>query len=175
MPKILANTPAQVTHARAKPPYLLVRKIMARSEAQAWAQAKLEWDLSHIYFADRDYPGTCLCGHFPIIEHCVLRNHLNGSIATVGNVCVSRFLDLPEVEDLFASLRRIIKNPQSTLSTFAIEHCYQECWLNDWERSFYIDTCKRRQPTPRQLAKRVEINEAIVLRAQRASKGVDDA
>lgn len=39
-----------------------------------------------------DEPDTCLCGHSPIIEICVLTNILNGKVAEVGNRCGKRFL-----------------------------------------------------------------------------------
>jgi hypothetical protein len=175
MPRIVANLPTQITHTSAKKsPFLLVREILARSEARTWASARDEWELLHVFFADRDDPGRCLCGKYPILELCVIGNRLNGNQAVVGNVCVTRFLDLPEAEDLFDSLRRIIRNPKAALSAEAIEHCYREGWLNDWERSFYIDTCKRRQPTPRQLAKRVEINESVIRQAS-SRREVDHA
>src|SRR5262245_19948013 len=73
-------------------PYLLRERIVALSVARSWAEANGEWDLLHAYFADE--PGTCLCGHSPITEHCVLVNRRNGNTAVVGNVCVTRFLGL---------------------------------------------------------------------------------
>jgi hypothetical protein len=68
--------------------YALVREILARSVADNWFDAKQEWRLWRILFSAPDDPGTCLCGHFPIREHCVLTNHLNGNEVVVGNVCV---------------------------------------------------------------------------------------
>src|SRR6476660_5836070 len=52
----------------------LKRAILARSESDVWELAKAEWLLDHIY--ETEEPGTCLCTHFPIIEHCVLINRL---------------------------------------------------------------------------------------------------
>jgi hypothetical protein len=49
----------------------LITEILARSVAQTWDEARREWSLYEIYEAYE--PETCLCGHFPIIELCVLR------------------------------------------------------------------------------------------------------
>jgi len=73
--------------------YRLIAEIIGHSEAATWDQAKMEWGLAEVYQAEE--PETCLCGHFPIIELCVLRNKLNLAQVTVGNCCVKKFLGLP--------------------------------------------------------------------------------
>jgi hypothetical protein len=73
--------------------FKLTEEIINRSQSKVWDMAKLEWSLHKIYEADE--PETCLCGHFPIIEICTLRNKLNGQFATVGNCCVKKFIGLP--------------------------------------------------------------------------------
>ena len=52
--------------------YQLTREIIALSFAQTWTEAKLEWEIAEVYRAGQ--PDACLCGHFPIIEVCVLVN-----------------------------------------------------------------------------------------------------
>jgi hypothetical protein len=137
--------------------YRLVERIIALSVAGAWHQAKQEWEIARIFFADSDAPGTCLCGHSPIIEHCVLRNRLNGKIAVVGNVCVTKFLGLFS-EKLFSALRRVARNPEAALNAETIHHAYARGWITPWEKSFYLDTWEKRRLSARQRAKRVEIN-----------------
>src|SRR5262245_29496834 len=88
------SEPLRQTDGDGRTLYRLTARIIAGSVAETWADAKREWELSHIYFAEPDEAGTCLCGHSPIIEHCVLVNRPNGKTATVGNVCVTRFLGL---------------------------------------------------------------------------------
>ena len=66
--------------------YKLTQEIINRSVSDRWDEAKLEWSLCEVYEAED--PETCLCGHFPIIELCVLGNKTNGRFATVGNCCV---------------------------------------------------------------------------------------
>jgi hypothetical protein len=146
-----------VDHTR----YQLVEEIIARSVADTWHEAKREWELVHIFFADPKEPGTCLCGHNPIVEHCILLNRENGNKAIVGNVCVTRFMGIP-VERLFTPLRRITKNRAAALNAEAIEYAYGKGWLNDWERRFYLETCRKRRLFPKQKAKRVQINEKIL-------------
>lgn len=54
----------------------LIPKILELSVSKEWDGAKLEWKLDNIYFDD---PDSCLCSHYPIIEHCVIKNIINGN------------------------------------------------------------------------------------------------
>jgi hypothetical protein len=148
---------------------LLARAIIALSVASNWPLARREWDLVDVYFR-REPPGTCLCTHFPIVEHCLLINRKNGSRAVVGNVCVNRFFGLPS-EAIFRGLRRIAGDQSKSMGETAVEHAHAHGWLNDWERHFYLDTCCRRRLSPRQLAKRVQINLQVLARASRGEVG----
>lgn len=145
--------------------HALMREIQARSTAKDWRDARREWEISRVFFSEPDNPGRCLCGHFPIREHCVLRNRVNGNVVTVGNVCVKRFFDL-NAEDLFAAFRKIMKNLEATMSAKAIDYAHGRDWINDWERDHCLSICGRskRKLSPRQLAKRVEIHKKILVR-----------
>ncbi len=143
------------------PPYRLVSRIIALSAADSWEEARQEWSLAGVFFADNHSPGTCLCGHQPIIEHCVLHNRENGNVAVVGNVCVTRFMGLP-TEGIFAGLRRISRDVRKALNPAAIEFAYAVGWIDWWQRRFYLDTIRRRQLSEKQLAKRIEINGRIL-------------
>ena len=81
--------------------YKLGRAIIALSEADRWDRARLEWWIEEIYIQRE--PETCLCGHFPINELCVLRNEKNGHSAIVGNVCVKKFMKLSS-DKMFAAI-----------------------------------------------------------------------
>ena len=50
--------------------FKLISEIISRSVADQWEEAKQEWTLKQIYMADE--PEICLCGHYPIIECCIL-------------------------------------------------------------------------------------------------------
>ena len=83
--------------------FKLIEEIIALSEASNWDEAKREWALLHVY--REDDPLTCLCGHFPINEICVIGNMKNGREAIVGNVCVKKFMGLPS--DLILLCRKL--------------------------------------------------------------------
>lgn len=142
--------------------HTLAREIIALSVASEWRAAKKEWDLSSVFFSPPDDPGTCLCRHSPIREHCVLTNRENGNEVIVGNVCVKKFLDL-DADELFAAFRKILKNPKAALSVKAIDHTHRKGWINDWEHAFCLDTYRKsgRKLSENQMAKRVEINTKI--------------
>jgi len=137
----------------------LTSEVVARSVAGSWDEAKAEWSLADVYFADE--PGRCLCGHAPIVECCVLVNEANGNTVVVGNVCVKRFLGL-SLGDVFAGLRRVARDPGRALTPAAVEHAHRRGWINAWERDFYLDTLRSKRLSARQRAKRREINELVL-------------
>jgi len=98
--------------------YKLGQEIVARSVAKVWDTAKTEWGLHEIYEADE--PETCLCGHFPIIELCVLINRRNGQLATVGNCCVKKFMGLPS-DLIFQAVKRVRADSGRSLNAESIE------------------------------------------------------
>lgn len=72
--------------------YQLTSEIVSRSVAYTWDEAILEWSLLEVY--ENDEPETCLCGHYPIMELCVLQNIRNQNQVTVDNCCVKEFTGL---------------------------------------------------------------------------------
>jgi hypothetical protein len=158
-----ANGAEHETRNGESPPYRLVEEIVALSLAKSWGEAKREWVLSHVFFAES--PGVCLCGKHPIIEHCVVCNRENGNTAVVGNHCVRRFIGLRS-ERIFAGLRRIASDRGARLDDAAVEYAYAKGWISDWEYEFYRDTPRGRRLSPKQRAKRVEINGKVLDRAR---------
>lgn len=147
--------------------YKLTAEILRLSNAANWAAAKSEWSLAEVY--ESEEPDQCLCGHFPIIEICVIWNKRNGNKAIVGNVCVSKFLDLPS-DNIFRSLKRIAKDDTLSLSVDAINHAHAKNWMNDWEKIFSLDTRRKRNMTQKQMEKRIQINEKVLIRMQKTKK-----
>lgn len=141
--------------------FKLAAEIIALSNADSWELAKIEWVLDSIYFAEE--PETCLCGHFPIIELCELKNAKNGSSATVGNCCVKKFLGLPS-DKIFQAVKRIRVDSDKNLNGETIEHAYSKGWINKWEYEFYGDVFTKRKFSDKQLAKKKQINEKILKR-----------
>ena len=136
----------------------LCREIIALSCAQDWNSAKTEWKLLEVYEADP--PESCLCGHHPIREICVLENILNHNTANVGNVCVKKFLGLPS-DTIFQSIKRVRKSPDKSLGEKAIEYAYNRRWINKWEYDFYLDTRMKRK-FPKILSVRRKINTKVL-------------
>lgn len=143
----------------------LAAAIIARSVSSQWQQAKHEWILDQVY--RQDEPDTCLCGHYPIIEICVLRNRHNGNLAVVGNVCVKKFLGLPS-DLIFQALKRVAKDPDKPLNEAAVSHAFAKQWINQWEHDFCLDTMRKRSLSDKQMAKRRQINLQLLARTTRA-------
>jgi hypothetical protein len=119
--------------------------------ATRWLGLKPSANLTEVYYqAD---PDTCLCGHYPVNEICVIRDKMNGSSVVVGNVCVKTFLELPS-DKIFEGLHRVAKDPSRLLNKEAIEHAHEKGWISDWEKQFSLDTIRKRRLPPKQLAKR---------------------
>jgi hypothetical protein len=138
----------------------LTQEITALSQAKTWDRAKLEWDLESIFYEDE--PDTCLCGHFPINEICVLRNRINGNVATVGNVCVKKFMGLPS-DKIFQAVKRIRKDTEKSLNAEAITYALRRGWINQWEHDFYLSIYKKRNLTAKQWRKKIQVNRKLLM------------
>lgn len=162
--KILYVSPAAIVSIRyvrgeAMSEYNLTREILALSQSTSWDEAKREWALHSIYEADEFE--TCLCGHYPIKEVCVLQNKKNRSMATVGNCCVKKFIGLPS-DLIFQAVKRVRKDESKSLNFEAITHAYTRGWINEWEYKFSIDTMSKRKLSDRQLETRMKVNEKML-------------
>lgn len=139
--------------------YRLVTEIIARSVSKNWEAAKLEWDLKSVYRETE--PSTCLCGHSPIIEICVLHNRQNRNTAEVGNVCVNKFLGLGS-ELIFSGLRRVAQDAGKSLNEAATNYAHLQGWITDWEKKFCLGTIRKRKLSTKQEQIRAEINRRIL-------------
>jgi hypothetical protein len=141
--------------------YKLTQEIVARSVATTWDEAQVEWKLEEVYEADG--PETCLCGHAPIVELYILKNHLNLNTALVGNCCVKKFIGLPS-DKIFQAFKRVRKDEGAALNAEIIAHALARGWINEWERKFCFSTMRKRALSGKQLDKRIQINRKIVAR-----------
>lgn len=146
--------------------YNLTREILALSNSQVWDEAKIEWGLFNIYESDEFE--TCLCGHYPIKEVCVLQNKFNRNSATVGNCCVKKFIGLPS-DLIFQAVKRVRKDVEKSLNAEAIVHAYERGWINDWEFKFSLDTMKKRKLSPSQMVKRQQVNAKMLANMKRTT------
>ncbi len=120
--------------------YKLTEEILSLSEATTWGKAKSEWELDGVF--RQKEPDTCLCGHFPINEICVIRNKRNGNVAKVGNFCVKKFLGLPSGK-IFAALDRVMEDLEKPLNPATIEYAFERRWISRWHKDFYLDTWRK--------------------------------
>lgn len=141
----------------------LTTEIIALSNSNTWELAKNEWVLSEVY--EEDEPTTCLCGHFPIIEICVIRNKINGNETIVGNVCVKKFLGLPS-DRIFSAIKRISKDNTKSLNIESIEYMNNRGWLTDWEYRFYCNTYNKRILSVKQMKSRENINQKLLRKSK---------
>lgn len=144
--------------------YRLTQEIIELSQSTNWDAAKLEWKLETIYEADE--PEHCLCGHFPIIEVCILRNQMNLNLATVGNCCVKKFIGLPS-DKIFQAIKRVRKDDEKSLNAEAIAYAHEKAWINDWERDFYLDVMRRRKLSLKQIDKKKQVNQKLALKMKK--------
>ena len=142
----------------------LTTEILARSHSQEWATAKIEWLLEEIY-EDESFD-TCLCGHFPIREICLLRNKINQHLVKVGNCCVKKFIGLPS-DKIFQAIKRIRKDSEKSLNTEAVQYALHRGWISAWEHDFYLDIMKKRKLSPKQATKKTDIHAKFLLNMQR--------
>lgn len=138
--------------------YRLITEIIARSVAKKWDLAKQEWIIDRIY---RDDPDSCLCGHYPIVEICLLKNIKNGKRVIVGNCCVQKFIGLSS-DKLFAAIKRVKANIEMPFNAEVIEYAFKKGYMDEKERIFYIETWRKRTLSPKQIGWRASINRRVL-------------
>jgi hypothetical protein len=139
----------------------LKAEILKLSNAEDWPAARREWRLSAVY--DAQQHRTCLCGHHPIREICVIVNNVNGNRTEVGNVCVKKFLGLSS-DRVFQGLRRIRKDQSKSLNEDAL--VFFRHLFSPPEYEFLQDTMRKRVLTHRQLNWRKALNNRVLRAAQ---------
>ena len=134
--------------------------IVALSESDTWETAKLEWMLYDVFY-DHESPGVCLCGHAPIVEHCVLLNRRNHVRTIVGNVCVKKFMGIRS-DQILDGLKRVSEDKGKALNEKAIQFAFAKGWVNDWEHKFLLSTVRKRKLSESQRSKRLQINSHVL-------------
>lgn len=135
--------------------YKLSQEIIGMSVAGNWEDAKQEWSYEYIY----EEPGeTCLCGHHPIKNVCVISNVKNGNVAEVGNCCVKKFLGIEVGELILANISKLKKDKTKGLSKEIIHYLYDKGVISEFEKSFSYDTALKRKLTEKQMLVRLKVN-----------------
>lgn len=137
----------------------LITEIMQMSEGEDWETAKEEWVIKLVFFSKA--PATCLCGHYPISELCIVSNKKNHNEATVGSCCAKKFMELPS-NKIFNAVKRIKKDANRSLNPETITHMFNQQLITQWEYDFYINTCRKIKITDKQKETRKRINEKII-------------
>lgn len=63
---------------------------------------------------------------------------------------------------IFDAVKRVKKDSDKSLNEETITHVFKQQWISQWEYEFYIDTCRKRKLTAKQIETRKRINEKIV-------------
>jgi hypothetical protein len=138
--------------------------ILKLSRATDWDVAKREWRLVEI--SEADEPETCLCGHYPILELCMIANATTGNTVDVGNVCVKRFLGFRS-DLIFHSLKRIRSDRDKAIGPDATAFFHERGVINDWEYQFQQTTMRKRNLSDKQMLSRRKINEKVLASVRR--------
>lgn len=144
--------------------HVLIRAILHLSHSRDWERAKSEWSLQDVF--RQVHPQACLCGHRPVFEICILRNHVTGSTVEVGNSCVQKFLGIPS-HLIFDGLDRVRDDLDRALNEAVIEHARVKGWVTEWERQFLLDTARKRRLTGPQAQTRQRINRKVLAQVER--------
>ena len=140
--------------------FKLFQEIIALSNADDWEEAKKEWDLDSVY--ESDEPQTCLCGHYPIINICVLYNVYNKNIAEVGNECVKKFFKIELADAVLKSIKKIKADISKSINIETIDYLHSKRWINDWEYGFYKDIKAKRNLSDKQMTAKIKINKKFL-------------
>ena len=134
--------------------------ILALSNAEAWLEAKPEWELHGAYLdASRR---SCECGHQPIHQICVIKNRENQNQAEVGNVCVHNFMQLAS-RRIFGVLKRVSAEVTKSLNPAALTLFYRRGVISKGEMDDYLSYWRRRKSmTDEQRRQKLEINKRVL-------------
>lgn len=147
--------------------YQLTSRITRLSQADEWELARKEWQLDRIYKTEK--PMSCLCGHTPISNVCVLKNTVNRRTASVGNCCVKKFMGLPS-DTIFNAVNRVSKDDNKSANIQTLKLALEKKLITRWEHDFYVDTMNKRKLTTKQTTTRKRVNQKLA----RLTKNVDE-
>lgn len=142
--------------------YRLYEELLKISVSDKIAEAIKEWEWTETYLIEPDEdPETCLCGHYPIRECCVITNKITGEEVIVGNCCINRIVKT-ESDLIFQALKRVKKDVTKSFNFAVIEYAYRKHIINEWEYEFYESIMRKRELSPKQYSKKLNINIKIL-------------
>lgn len=140
--------------------YKLAEEIIALSESNYWDLAKREWEFVYAFMSDEFQ--TCLCGHYPIKEICVLKNSINNNETEVGNCCVNKFLGIENANKIFISVKRIKEDITRSMSAEVLGYLFEKSAITQFEFDFYTDVIRKRNFSAKQLEIKKRINNKLI-------------
>lgn len=140
--------------------YKLKEEILKLSTSQDFEIAKLEWTFTNAFQSD-GYE-TCLCGHYPIRNICVIKNATNNAVTEVGNCCINKFLGLRLGNLIFSSINKLKKNNTKSMNENSLIYILQKNVINQYEYGFYNNIMRKRKLSEKQLNLKVKINELFL-------------
>lgn len=140
--------------------YKLIEEIISLSDSTTWDFAKLEWAFEFAYYAE-DLQ-TCLCGHYPIKNICVIRNKRNSNQTEVGNCCINKFLGIEDGNKIFTSIKKLKDDISKSMSAEVVDYIYSKKGISDFEYKFYKDIHRKRNLSLKQLEIKNRINNKFL-------------
>ena len=140
--------------------FSLTNEIIKLSVSDYWDNAKLEWNFEYAYQSEEKQ--TCLCGHNPIINICVIKNTQNKNETEVGNCCINKFLGIDKGNKIFDSIKRLKDDLSKSMSAEVLEYLNDKKVITQFEYDFYTDTLRKRNFSDKQLEIRERINQKFL-------------
>lgn len=140
--------------------FKLTEEIINLSESNLWDSAKLEWNFEFAYYADELQ--SCLCGHYPIRNICVIKNSKNSTVTEVGNCCINKFLDIDDGNKIFSSIKKLQNDIRGSMSSEVIEYLYRKRGMSDFDYKFYKSVYRKRILSIKQWEMKEQINRKFL-------------
>ena len=138
--------------------YKLTTELLKLSSSTKWDEAKLEWELIDVEKVEE--AEECLCGHYPILEICTIKNIKTTKLARVGNCCVKKFND--KSDKIFRAISKVKKNSSKSLNAETIDFAFNKKWITEKDRNFYMDIFRKRNLSTKQDSWKTSINKKIL-------------
>lgn len=140
--------------------FKLSNEIIKLSNSDYWDSAKLEWSFEYAYYSEELQ--TCLCGHYPIKNICVLKNNQNDNETEVGNCCVNKFLGIEDGNRIFSSIKRVKDDLTRSMSAEVLEYLNDKNVIDEFEFKFYNNIIRKRNLSTKQLEIKHRINQKLL-------------
>jgi len=145
--------------------WTLSDRVVEKSIADNWDEARLEWDLINVLMLENEYE-SCECGHYTIKEVCTIYNNNTKEQLDIGNCCIKKFeREEMDVTDLIRCMKNIYGDESKSLNKEALKYCFEHKIINRAQYKYYIEIWRKRKLTESQLERKIEINQIILKKA----------